>query len=99
MSIANRNTQGPWQAVPHDCCPGDWYWVAGSPGLGKTDVHLPKDNALQIAAAPDLLTALELLQGSNGCFGGCYGVSDWRHSGDCATARAAIAKARGQNVA
>ena len=98
MSTANHRP-GPWRQ--HPLRPGiiyteKWEMVAG---LSGHQVGAERQAIVDLmTAAPELRTALELFQGSNGCFGGCYGISDWRHSGDCATARAAIAKARGQNV-
>ena len=55
-----EHSPGPWKAYPHDCCPGNWYFVAGLLGLGKPDVHLDEANARLIAAAPDLLAALKM---------------------------------------
>ena len=48
-----------------------------------------------VAAAPDLLAALEGMQQANGCFDGCHGPDDRNHVRTCQDARFAIAKARG----
>ena len=85
-----KHTPGPWKAYPHDCCPGNWHWVAGLPGLGKTEVHLAEANAHLIAAAPDLLAALETWVDVL-CINGDDCPLEYHQK-----ARAAIAKARGE---
>ena len=52
------------------------------------------ENARKAAAAPELLEALDDLV--SGCNGGCKHNSMGEHTAPCITARAAIAKARGE---
>ena len=90
MSEQTKHSPGPWKAYPYDCCPGNWYFVAGLPGLGKPDVHLDEANAHLIAAAPDLLAALESI---------VYGWKEMDIDGRrqfMVAARVSILKAKGQ---
>ena len=63
--------------------------------IGPTTLAGQFGNARLIAAAPDLLAALEQMQQANGCFDDCRWEYSGQHRDICLEARAAIAKARG----
>jgi len=62
-----QHTPGPWKAVEAPYNPAGWLWVQNGPGALLADVHqnknIPLDarnaNALLMAAAPEMLAALE----------------------------------------
>ena len=56
----------------------------------------PVDLARKMAAAPELLAALEGMQQANGCFDDCRWDYSGRHRAICLEARSAIAKAKGE---
>lgn len=74
------------------------------PGILSTDTETRNANARLIAAAPDLLAALEALNHMGGDERGGYCICprndgsapDRLHSTGCAQARAALAKAKGE---
>ena len=82
----------------------DSTWVHMGNGVVATIIRVYPDaatddeliaDAHKIAAAPNLLAALEGMQQANGCFDGCRGPADRNHVRTCQDARFAIAKARG----
>lgn len=103
----SKHTPGPWQAeqddVPYDG--GFETWVVNADGAGICMMDCPKDdmevNARLIAAAPDLLKALEslnaLIDFAVPCGDGDFSISDvsgLNRAFDLA--HAAIAKAKGE---
>ncbi len=86
-----RHTPGPWKAVEAAYNPPGWLWVQNGPGALLADVHKNVNIALEtrnanarlMAAAPDLLAALE------------YYAADPTSRGE--VARAAVAKALGND--
>ena len=89
MSIANQHTPPPWKVNQHGLISSTQYWI-GHVNLTTSYLCPPLNerlaNAPLMAASPDLLTQLEIAVASGKSW---HGISD---------ARAAIAKARGQNV-
>ena len=90
-SALKRFTPGPWKAVEAPYNTAGWLWVQNGPGALLADVHqnanIPLEarnaNARLMAAAPELLAALE------------YYATDTSINGE--VARAAIAKAMGND--
>jgi hypothetical protein len=86
-----RHTPGPWQAVEAPYNTTGWLWVQNGSGALLADVHtnpyIPVEtrnaNARLMAAAPDLLAALE------------YYAAEPTSRGD--VARAAVSKALGND--
>ena len=99
MSIANEHTPEPWTREDHDwhgehrceIIGGGRHIATIHTAFGVWDTN--EANANLTIAAPDLLAALEALLHS---FDGSEVYDDERRA--CQLARAAIAKARGQNV-
>ena len=81
------HTPGPWTAFPRETADGHDRVVAGPPGPNETRVALTRHfpNARLIAAAPDLLAALEHIAT----------LGDVNADEAPGVARAAIAKAKG----
>lgn len=98
-----KHTPGPWRVYPagscvpyYDVCPRV---VANEPSGRSVHDAISDADAALIAAAPDLLAALESLTHLCHCAGTgtllpAYGTTPCR-SPQCIAARAAIAKARG----
>lgn len=89
----SEHTPGPWTAIQVEG--GEWtIWREGTNHFvtETTGTMATEANARLIAAAPDLLEALEALV--DPC--DCYGRERGDHSVLCNRARDAIAKARGQ---
>ena len=98
--MSGQHTPGPWQAIGTDPAEGgDWFWIMAQPNpamrgftkeigtvSGSQADPMQAANARLIAAAPDLLEALEAFIA--GADAGHVSVEVDR------TARAAIAKAR-----
>lgn len=91
--MSTKHTPGPWRRV--DC-----YIYGGPPGTGShvadaspfgpmADAGVADANARLIAAAPDLLAALEALMHTT--------EDDLHYLDVCQRARAAIRKARGES--
>lgn len=98
----NKHTPGPWKAEIHCVWGGpnlDRYVAATGTGIGEQEQQA---NARLIAAAPDLLAALEAIEARiSGTYDNPalmdFGPLSIDAEADCsAIARAAIAKARGQ---
>jgi hypothetical protein len=109
--MINKHTPGPWEVVTFDDGPerAMGYIITNATYKGEIDA-----NARLVAAAPELLEALERLAPKDGpkmtisefggfecCFcGGDFSnhIGDFKHHGDCdyLSARAAIAKAKGE---
>ena len=95
--IADRATRTPeWAA--------DSTWIHMGNGVVATIIRVFPDAvtdgdlhaaAHKMAAAPDLLAALEQMQQANGCFDDCRWEYSGRHHAICLEATYAIAKARG----
>ena len=85
-----QHTPGPWKAVEAAYNPPGWLWVQNGPGALLADVHQNKNiplearnaNARLMAAAPEMLAALE------------YYATDSSIIGE--VARAVVAKALGR---
>ena len=104
MTTENKHTPGPWAVVTDDtaaqvkgfpCIHSDNYIVVGVEGM-YGDIETDYANARLIAAAPDLLEALERLATFE-----AFTFEEWGDDNPEVTARveyarAAIAKARGQ---
>lgn len=94
-----RHTPGPWKAVEAAYNPPGWLWVQNGPGALLADVHQNKNialdarnaNARLIAAAPELLEALqEIIAAADG--------EGWSQlDAGFTKARAAVAKALGND--
>ena len=106
MSTAKQHTPGPWAIRPQN------YGQAVEGPLRESVAWCGDNfssltgnvpfvaNANLIAAAPDLLAALEqIMMFGGGCCCPQAGSTPNLHSQTCREARAAIAKARGQNDA
>ena len=94
MSTANQNTLTKYACY---CCR-----MSGCDGgcACSDDSKAATDRQRQRAAAPDLLAALEqIMMFGGGCCCPQAGSTPNLHSQTCREARAAIAKARGQNGA
>ena len=94
MTTENKHTPGPWVVVTDDtaaqvkgfpCIHSDNYIVVGVEGM-YGDIETDYANARLIAAAPDLLEALEM----------ALVWLDYEGKYDVQGIRASIAKARGQ---
>ena len=94
MTTENKHTPGPWVVVTDDtaaqvkgfpCIHSDNYIVVGVEGM-YGDIETDYANARLIAAAPDLLEALEM----------ALVWLDYEGKYDVQGIRAALAKARGQ---
>ena len=97
-----QHTPGPWIARSRhnypdrdECCGLGWE-IEGPPEPQLRGQFAKAADAYLIAAAPDLLAALERLRYGDGCH--CRFTPNWKgnHSDACNQARAAIAKARGE---
>jgi hypothetical protein len=93
-----KHTPGPWRvegllikAIDH----GRWFGIA-KVGGSRLSIEGNMDNARLIAAAPDLLVALEAMVKAGSAQ---FEITGWPanfHNGALLNARAAIAKARGE---
>lgn len=103
-----KHTPGPWKyheelGAQFSMVGNSDYVVAGIPNETWTgcedDLPIQRANARLIAAAPDLLEALETAA-SHVCSLLCPSVKrtgeEWTHSKECEQVRAAIAKAKGK---
>lgn len=91
--MTGKHTPGPWKQSCESIDP-DWHIVTTSGGAVIANVFAPQNaNARLIAAAPDLLEALldAVDAWETHCESGDHMQGDWVYD-----ARAAIAKARGQ---
>ena len=85
--MTGKHTPGPWKQSCESIDP-DWHIVTTSGGAVIANVFAPQSaNAHLISAAPDLLEALEEASDP---------INGYLHGPVLARARAAIAKARGQ---
>ena len=98
---STTHTLGPWKAVYSEY--GEEIWFGGNDGPGMWEIegaeaYLPGDHDEQarlIAAAPDLLAALERIANSEEYHGDTFSCDFETLQ---SVARAAIAKATGQDV-
>lgn len=119
IEVVVKHTPGPWKVVIRDIdnqkikkatCINDSHWVDTTSGISIADIGLSEPNARLIAAAPEMLEALKLINpvlNQEQCpFCGHPGTSskddnsDWEegHGDGCELIliRAAIAKAEGK---
>ena len=101
--MSTQHTPGPWNyRKPSEDVPNVFYWIDGANGAPLADVKWHEQGAALadarlIAAAPDLLAALKLLQflASGRSAAGKSGLTVNQLNEVMAAANAALAKARG----
>ena len=100
-----KHTPGPWEtdrnnvhltqiATIHQCLNNDWVEVWSPNALGASEEEM-EANARLIAAAPDLLAALESIASMYDYEAACGDLASRLYEATC-LARAAIAKATGE---
>ena len=89
----SEGTPGPWRAVGTK---GRIPWQVEEWDRGVIADVVNEADARRIAAAPDLLEALEAVKMPDGCW--CYQGYFAPHQAQCLKAQAAIAKAKGETV-
>ena len=89
----SERTPRPWRAVGTK---GRILWQVVTEGGGVIADVVSEGDAYHMAAAPDLLEALEAVKIPDGCW--CYQGYFAPHQAQCLKAQAAIAKAKGETV-
>ena len=90
--MTTRHTPGPWVADGRRDDDGAWYVRAPSGVVAELDGRDAVANGRLIAAAPEMLAALEAVLGDDH---DCVSAAP-AYCLECSAARAAVAKARGR---